>query len=270
MEINLEKLKNYKIAIATPMYGGNCTAQYVHSLTDLIHALTKYGIRYELHTMWNEALITRARNRIVNNYLASDADMLLFIDSDIGFNWESVFEMMQIMVNSDKKIICATYPKKTINWKNIDKAYNSGKIKSPEEVHKYSADFVLNHKVDEKSFIKFKINEPVEVLESGTGFMLIGREVFNKFQEAYPEQWTIDPDSKNPVYYYFDCKIDPGTKYYLSEDYMFCRYADAIGYSTWILPWVYLTHTGPYIFSGSFAETAILEYELMTEQGDDK
>ena len=95
---------------------------------------------------------------------------------------------------------------------------------------------------------------------------MIHREVFEKFIEAYPEQWSIDPDTRNPLYYFFDCKINPETKFYLSEDYMFCQYADKIGYSTWVMPRIHLTHTGAYTFSGSFADASALEYKLITQQ----
>lgn len=257
------KLKNNKIYIGTPMYGGASQANYVISLSELCYNLGLNGIDYKYVVAWNDALITRARNKIVQEFLKSDADIFLFIDGDIGFDWNNVFEMINIMLNSDdKKIICGAYPKKNINWDAIKKSSEKNFIKSAKDLIKYSSSFVVNFDGEDGESVFFNLDEPVQVLHSGTGFMMIHREVFEKFQKKYPEQMSIDPDTKEHLFYFFDCKIHPKTKHYLSEDYMFCEYAKDIGYKTWILPWVYLTHNGSYTYSGSFASAATLEYEL--------
>jgi hypothetical protein len=97
---------------------------------------------------------------------------------------------------------------------------------------------------------------------------MIHREVFEKYAKAYPEQNSINPDTRESLFYYFDCKIDDKTKIYLSEDYYFCQNAGKIGYKTWVLPWVHLSHHGTYTYSGSFAESSILKYKIMNKEGD--
>lgn len=268
MEIDLNQIRQHKLMIATPMYGGVCQVNFALSLSRLAHSFGINGVDYTFTTMWNEALITRARNNLVKKFLESDFDLFLFIDSDIGFDWESVYEAMHIMINSDdKKIVCATYPKKSINWNFIDDAYKNNFIDSSEDIAKYSSSFVLNFlNTDNKKEFVFKIDEPLAVQESGTGFMLIHREVFENFMKEYPEKMSIDPDTQKELFYFFDCEIDPKTKYYLSEDYLFCQKAGKIGYKTWVLPWVYLSHTGSYTFSGSFSETSKLRYELQKKK----
>lgn len=262
MEIN-PNLSKYKLFIATPMYGGKANSNYTISLVNLSVLLTKIDMNFRYEVIWNEALITRARNTLVKKFLESDCDIMLFIDSDIGFDWQDVAKMLDFMISSnDKKILCATYPKKNINWDNIHQAYQKGFIKDPKKALDFSSSFVVNFDGDENESSFFDISKPVKVLESGTGFMMIHREVFDKFKEAYPEQMSIDPDSKTELFYYFDCKIEEKTRYYLSEDYMFCRYASKIGYSTWILPWAYLTHSGFHIFGGSFEQHSKMYYEI--------
>lgn len=261
--IDIDNLKKYKLCIATPMYGGNSQAMYVTSLIDLAYTLGKYGLHYQFRTIWNEALITRARSALVKEFLSTDCDILFFIDSDIGFDPYNVLHMMDIMVNSDdKKIICGIYPKKLINWKHIDAAHKNNFIKNPEDAELYSSSFVVNFDNGENKHTTFNVKKPVKIKQGGTGFMMIHREVFEKFKDAYPEQNSKEPEKDEDIFYYFDCKIDPKSKIYLSEDFMFCDYARNIGYDTWALPWVYLSHSGTYTHKGSFADDSIMYYEL--------
>ena len=55
---------------------------------------------------------------------------------------------------------------------------------------------------------------------------------------------------------FFDCIIDPVSKRYLSEDYMFCYNVKKIGMKVWLCPWMKLKHVGSYIFGGSLADLA--------------
>ena len=109
------------------------------------------------------------------------------------------------------------------------------------------------------------LNEPVEVLEGGTGFMIIQRGVFEKFKAAYPHLSykpdhvrTEHFDGSREIHAYFDCVIDPKTKRYLSEDYMFCQYARDAGMKVWLCPWMKLEHQGTYVFGGSLVDLANL------------
>ena len=55
---------------------------------------------------------------------------------------------------------------------------------------------------------------------------------------------------------YFQALIDPEHKRYLSEDYMFCKWASKIGIKTWLCPWIELDHMGSYLFKGSLDSIA--------------
>ena len=92
--------------------------------------------------------------------------------------------------------------------------------------------------------------------------MMIHREVFEKYKESYLEKSSIDPNTKEEIFYYFDCEIDSDSKEYLSEDYMFCKYATKIGYDIWAMPWITLSHSGFHTHTGSFADNAIMLHEI--------
>ena len=52
--------------------------------------------------------------------------------------------------------------------------------------------------------------------------------------------------------------IEPDTKRYLSEDYMFCQWAREAGVKVFMLPWLNLKHAGTYIFGGSLQALATI------------
>ena len=104
-----------KLFIATPMYGGQCYGYYAQSVLMLQKTMEREGIETVFSFMFNESLITRARNALTHGFLNSDATHLLFIDSDIRFNPEDVIAMLK----ADKEVICGMYPKKEINFASV-------------------------------------------------------------------------------------------------------------------------------------------------------
>ena len=264
ISVSIEELRKRKIFVATPMYGGMCTGQYCKSSADLAILSSKYGMDVRFFYLYNESLITRARNYLVDEFLRSDCTHLMFIDADIGFDPDDVIALSVIAeTGSDKEVVCGPYPKKCISWEKIKKAVDRGFAdKDPQQLEKYVGDYVFNPTDGQDSIA---LNEPVEVLEGGTGFMIIQRGVFKKYKKAYPHLSykpdhvrTEHFDGSREIHAYFDCVIDPKTKRYLSEDYMFCQYARDAGMKVWLCPWMKLEHQGTYVFGGSLVDLANL------------
>lgn len=259
-EIDIQELRKKSIFLATPMYGGQCYGGYTKSVADLMVLCTKYEIECKLFFMFNESLITRARNYLADEFLRSEFSHLLFIDSDITFNAQDVLLMLN-MCESDKDILCGPYPKKAISWEKVKSAVDKGFAdKDPMMLENFTGDYVFNP-VDGTD--KIAINELAEVKEGGTGFMMIQRHVFARLDEAHPERLyrpdhvrTKSFDGSREIMAYFDCVIDPVSKRYLSEDYMFCQYARASGSKVWMMPWLELKHTGSYTWGGSLSALA--------------
>lgn len=257
LEMNLDQLRGKKIFLATPMYGGVCHGAYTKALADLMILATKHAIDIKLYFMFNESLITRARNYLADEFLRSGYDYLLFIDSDIHFEAQDVLVLSHFAINNDNMdIICGPYPKKAISWEKIKQAVDRGFAdKNPLLLEEFVGDYVFN---PAENITQFKVDEPVEVKEGGTGFMMIKRSAFEAWDKAYPERSykpdhvrTKNFDGSREIMAYFDCVIDPESKRYLSEDYMFCQHSRAIGLKVWMLPWIKLKHAGTYIFGGS-------------------
>ena len=266
IKIDIESLRKRKLFVATPMYGGQCNGIYTRSICDLTALCVKYGIEIRSYFLFNESLITRARNYCVDEFLRSDAEHLLFIDSDIGFNPQDVIAMMALQSpESPYDVIAGPYPKKCITWEKIKSAVDKGAAdNNPSSLEDFVGDFVFNPAMDKGEQSKtIRLDEPAEVLETGTGFMMVRRSTFDKYKEHYP-QYSYKPDhirteafdGSREIHAYFDCIIDPPTKRYLSEDYMFCQNVRNMGGKVWLCPWMHLQHAGTYIFAGKLAALA--------------
>ena len=277
ISIDVGELRKRKILVATPMYGGMCGGQYTKSTADLAKLAMQYQMTIDFFYLFNESLITRARNYCADEFLRNEEyTHLMFIDSDIGFNPNDVLSLAAIAdPESDKDIICAPYPKKTISWEKIKLAVDKGFAdENPHNLEKYVGDFVFN---PTEGATEIAIEEPCEVMEGGTGFMMIQRKTFEKYAAAYPELMykpdhvrSENFDGTREIMCYFDALIDPKSKRYLSEDYMFCQWAREIGLKVWMCPWMQLGHTGTYTFAGSLADLAAIGASATADPVNDK
>lgn len=265
LKITVDDLKDKKLFIATPMYGGQCAGMFAKSTNDLAMACTKYGIEVRFYYLFNESLITRARNYCVDEFLRSGFTHMLFIDSDIGFNYKDVFTLMYLTDPAKgMDIVTGPYPKKTISWEKVKMAVDKGFAENnPFDLQNFIGDFVFNPAADVR---EFRLDEPIEIREGGTGFMMVHRDTFVKYAEAYPELKYLPDhvrtehfDGTREITAFFDCIIEPETRRYLSEDYMFSYYARKAGLKVWLCPWMQLEHVGSYIFSGSLAAMAAIQ-----------
>lgn len=264
LEVTTEELRKYSIMVGTPMYGGQCDGLFCKSTNELATLCTQHGISLRFYYLFNESLIQRARNYVVDEFLRSDATHLMFIDADIGFKASDVLALLAIQTAYPDQydILTAPYPKKTIAWEKVKQAVDRGFAENPFDLANFAADYVFNPL---PGILEFRLDEPVAVSEAGTGFMLIPRSVFEKYEQAYP-QYKYKPDhvrtenfdGSREIMAYFDCQIDPESKRYLSEDYFFCRNAMKIGIKTHMCPWMNLVHVGSYVYRGSMPAMASL------------
>ena len=233
MTLTAKNFAGKSLFIATPCYAGLAHADYVSSLMRLIVYLTRFDIQLYLGLITNEALITRARNFLVAQFMAKKFSHLIFIDADTEFHAEDVLRMIYY----DKDVLCGACPFKTIPTK-----------------------YVLKLKDDEIVDNRFPVLD-----NGGSGFMMIKRETLLKMFESYPElkydlnKETIEASRiKNNLndfaYTLFDTgteKLEGGRINYLSEDYLFCRRWQKIGGKVLLDPEVQLNHIGNHKFLGS-------------------
>ena len=221
--------------------------------------MNRFNVEFTLSTLANESLITRGRNTLTSFFMENEkATHLFFIDADIEFNPEDVLRMLAY----DKPVITGAYPKKALNWDSILNAARSPNLnETPETIEGHSSNYVTNfdYPRDENGEpipnVQIK-NNLIKLLDAGTGFMMIQKNVIQQMFDAYPDtkynnDLNIDNKFEPFMYALFDCIIDPVSKRYLSEDYTFCRRWQAIGGEIWLDPRVALNHVGHYTFRGN-------------------
>jgi len=259
LKIDTKHTKHKKLFVATPMFGGNCTGLYAKSCLELQKVCDYNDISIDFYYIFNESLITRARNYCVAQFLKSDCTHMMFIDGDISFDAKDAIKMLLMC---DEKlgveILTAPYPKKMIAWDNVKSAVENGYADDdPSVLSEFASKYAFNVVDPDKPL---KLTDPTKVKEGATGFMMIARKVFTDYESAYPHlNYISDHQSSfagQKITAFFDTGIDEESKRYLSEDYMFSHNARKIGKSIWMCPWMKLNHVGTTVFKGNMQQVS--------------
>ena len=246
--------KQVKVFVATPMYGGMTTGFFCQSIMMLQMAMQQKGYAMAASFMFNESLITRARNSLTHAFLKTDCTHLLFIDADIKFNAHEIMHMFE----HDLDIICGIYPKKEINWNEVQAAVK--RDIAVDDLKHHTGSWVVNL-VDYQGTVSVPQDQPLEIWAGGTGMMLIKREVFEKLGDVVPVYVNDVVDLSNTnkpreeIKEFFATSIEPETGRLLSEDYHFCYIWRKIGGKIHAAPWMKLGHVGTYIFEGELIKS---------------
>ena len=246
--------KQVKVFVATPMYGGMTTGFFCQSIMMLQMAMQQKGYAMAASFMFNESLITRARNSLTHAFLKTDCTHLLFIDADIKFNAHEIMHMFE----HDLDIICGIYPKKEINWSEVQAAVK--RDIAVDDLKHHTGSWVVNL-VDYQGTVSVPQDQPLEIWAGGTGMMLIKREVFEKLGDVVPVYVNDVVDLSNTnkpreeIKEFFATSIEPETGRLLSEDYHFCYIWRKLGGKIYAAPWMKLGHLGSYIFEGELIQS---------------
>jgi hypothetical protein len=219
--------KKIHLHIGIPCYGGMVSEPTMTSLLRFILMAQQVGLNWSLDTMVNESLVTRARNNLMAKMMSNtQATHFMFIDADIRFQPESIFQMLAC----DKEVIGGLYPKKAL-----------------------PVNYVINLQP------QTKIQGDIFTVDTmGTGFLMFKREVYQKLIQKHPETKYVDDvglgkQYEPMMYAIFDCNID-AKGHYLSEDWLFCRRWSAMGGEIWAHGKVLLNHIGHYEFQGDLSK----------------
>jgi hypothetical protein len=199
------------------------------------------NIDWTVETMTNESLISRARNTLTAKFLhTKESTHLMFIDADIG--WEPWH--LLVMLDAQKDVIGGLYPMKSLPVKWC--VNGIPRLEDPN-------------------------SNLVEVTKTGTGFLLIKRDVFEKLN-AHPATKPFNNDIGLPVELnpymktYFDTAVRENR--YYSEDWTFCENWRDIGGQVWVDKRMLLRHVGTYTFDYATHEQLYKDLKQMFEPGD--
>lgn len=182
----------------------------------------------------------RAMNKASADFLASDCDEMIVIDSDIIFSPEDI----QLLISHDLPIVFGAYPKR-----------------QPE--HQFCLCTLENFDGDTEADL-------VEVRRAGKGFMRVKREVLDKMKEismpyanhlrpewdffqsgvVYDEMSCMKTEKKIPVHNVELESISGEVMFvgyepeFLSEDWYFCEKARSLGYKIMVDQRTRLKHEG--------------------------
>lgn len=252
-----------RLMIATPLYGG-AEGDYLRSVVGLAGAAERAGAACAFAWLSNNPVIDRARNVLAAAFLQSDATHLVFIDGDIGFVPEELVALVQRMAQDDRlAVVGAPYPKRKVNWNLVASAAAKGLADgNPAALEKFSGLFPMEPLEPQASFA---LDQPIELKHTGTGLMVIRRDVITVLAERHPELSyaadALDRESGlvgETLSALFHPMIDPDSGHMLSDDYAFCHRVRAAGFRIWLAPWMRTSHTGPARFAATLSDLAAL------------
>jgi hypothetical protein len=210
-------LAECNIMIGTPAYGGMVHIDYLRCLFDYNRA----GIRFQLDTIGNESLITRARNAILATFhVRRELTHLLFLDGDVNLPAAGLIRMLRARA----PVIGAPVALKVFNA-NGSRTWSVGRCVG-------AAGSLL------------------KVENVGTGALLLSREVCDVLvQDAidhgrtYARMTTLKGNTDTSVHYDV-FRVGVQANEYLSEDYWVCRRLRTLGFDVLIDPSIITTHYG--------------------------
>ena len=218
-----------KILIATPMAGWSVGGCHHASMWPLMRA-AKDGSTHEFDIISPRLMVgvdlVRARSRCVRMFLESNADSLLFVDSDVECN----ITALRGMIAEDVELIGAAYPKKRRDEYGPCKefALHTGNQSCPISGHKASIDAI------------------------GMGFVLIKRPLLERMVADYDAELGADDDGyRTTMLFMLSFGMNGPKRVLWPEDYSFCQRV-----RNYTRVWLYtgpgapLGHEGHHLYQG--------------------
>ena len=219
-----------KLMIAIPCYDGKVNIRTAFAIAELVPKLDKMGVRLNLVHMSGCSIITKARNKLVRNFMESDCTDFLFVDADVVINTDAVTRLLAL--SSDKDVVAGSYPRRAKDAK-----------------------FFLDFYLDEDGQLEFDDHGLMRVESVSTGFMLVRRHVIEHMIEKHPE-WQYAGDGDGEIEHaIFDFMILNGQ--YIGEDYAFCLRARQDGFKIYLDPMISLPHIGTEEFTRDFEKDVL-------------
>ena len=227
-----------RILVGTPTYNGQLTTHYTGALLALWQ---EFPDQLDWKTT-SGTLLAWARNTLASLVLESGHSHLLFIDSDIDYPPS----LIRRMVAFDAPLVSAVCPHRVLDLGRFHAM--SRQFDDPAAAWARSLSFVMELEtphVERNGFYKAR--------RTGTGLMLIKREVFEAIRDANPELYRpaagtyYGHQGLTNVLQCFDPAYDEAGVS-MGEDVSFTRRWQATGGDIWVVFDDTVGHVGPYVF----------------------
>ncbi len=200
-----------KVLIATPSFDGNVRIEYLLSLLQ-----TRELIDFDLCLVPGVHFVDQARDMAAARFLASDAEFLFFIDSDLEWPAQAVPRL----VSYDLPVVGGAY-----------------RIKDDRHLYPNYGEQSTN-------------DDLIKVSMLPGGFLCIRRDVIQSLWDSTPHYRTAIRGNFVEVAAMFARELHDGLM--VSEDAMFSRRASAFG--LWLDPDITFTHVGTKGWQGNYKE----------------
>jgi glycosyltransferase involved in cell wall biosynthesis len=197
-----------RISVGLPVYDGRLTVPLASCLLTETSLALQMGDTLNVRFLASCTNLAFGRNCIVEEFLASDDDRLVFLDSDVTFEPGALIK---------------------IAHHNVDVVGGAYRLKEERERYPIA---LLNEAAE------FGPGGLVQVAMVPTGFLSLSRDVFSRFREHYPDR-QYDVHGKK-FYSYFQIPFRDGSLY--TEDAYFCREWREKGEKIYLDPEISLTH----------------------------
>jgi hypothetical protein len=200
-----------KLLVAVPAYSGAVTVDTVRSLLQEQTVAAAAEIELRAVFLPGCSLITMARNQLAQDFIDSDCDKLVFVDSDVSWEAGSILKLAMHDVD-----------------------FVGGAYRFKDEAEGYPVEWA------NPGGELWAENGLLEVASVPGGFMCLTRDVFSKLREAYPDRGYTHQTFSG--FAYFDAPFEGGRLY--GEDTHFCALWRRAGGRVWLDPELSLTHHG--------------------------
>lgn len=206
-----------RVLIGTPSYDGRIDVWFANSLVSTVKMAIEKNIHvHAIYTSY-DSLIQRARNSLFKLALDGGYDDLFFIDSDVEWDPEWFFRLLE-------------RPEPIVGAALIKKADKEGyTVKLLDKQLKWSNDGKI-----------------IEVDGVGTGFMKVSRFALQKLWEVSSPYISEEQEHRMIC----DIRVENGDL--ISEDYIVCKKWQDLGYKVWLDPTITINHIGIKKYKGDF------------------
>ena len=208
------------VVIGTPTLDGTVHVAYMQSLLETQKLLMAAQRKLSMHFILQDSLIMRARNQIVAEFLAGDADDLIMIDSDIGWAAEDLLRLL----SHATPVVAGVYQRKSEAKLDFTVKFPDGRVTHDKRTGLMKAERV------------------------GTGFLRLRRDALELMVSKYGNLLYRAANGQM-LHCLFDTSLVEGS--FRGEDYTFCDRWRAIGGEVWVDPDIRLSHIGSKAFNKS-------------------
>lgn len=202
-----------RIIVGIPAYDGKLTCDTARSLLEEVGAAAMLGIEVQVIFVPGTCYIPVARNQIVDAFLGSGADKLVFVDADVSWPAGSLIKL----ASHDVDCVAGVYR------------------------HKREQETYPLVWPDESGTVELRaVNGLLEARFVPAGFWCLTRAAFEQFRGFHGERPY--QHEGNEGYAWFSNPYRPGIMW--GEDSLFCEEYREAGGTVWVDPELTLTHTG--------------------------